>query len=353
MSSLPRSQATAARRVLNTHGLPPQHRPNTFTSVASAATLQHPYAAPPVAHSLVFSPIAYGADPTGQEDSTAAFELLMSDLLSPNATHAHRMADGIVDLGGATVDLQGGDYLISKPLRIPPCYGNARIMRGSLRASPSFPSDGYLVVIGNESAALRDWQEAVGGGGRRSRPGLSSAASRRQDFYSRADPAACRFDQQAVYMEDVQLLSLLVDCQHTAAGGVFVSYIMGALIGDQTFIIGCPRAGITSVQGHELVISTVWVAEYFWSAYRCAAASHCPEPALCAGLTPAVSWLPLRCRDDPHWPDAKSEGVQIFGNVGGTATGVAEGQLRRCHARRLMLRLCAVLPVPRTTSSRT
>ena len=282
LSSLPRSQATDARRILNTHGVPPQHRPTSYTPVASAATLQSPYAAPPVPPSFVFSPIAYGADPTGQADSTAAFELLMADLLSPNATHAHRMADGIVDLGGATVDLQGGDYLISRPLRIPPCYGNARIMRGSLRASPSFPSDGYLIVVGNETAAQRDWEEAVSGGGRPSRAALSSPASRRQDFYSHADPTGCRFDQQAVYMEDVQLLSLLLDCQHAAAGGVFVSYIMGALIGDQTFIIGCPRAGITSVQGHELVISTVWVAEYFWSTRRCTrprAAADTPRSA--------------------------------------------------------------------------
>jgi hypothetical protein len=51
-------------------------------------------------------PADFGADPTGRTDSTAAFKLLMSELL--RNTSSHIMSGKAVDLGGATVDLQGG-----------------------------------------------------------------------------------------------------------------------------------------------------------------------------------------------------------------------------------------------------
>ncbi len=37
---------------------------------------------------------------------------------------------GIVDLGGATLDLHGGVYAISGPVAIPAFYGNFRIIDG-------------------------------------------------------------------------------------------------------------------------------------------------------------------------------------------------------------------------------
>ena len=63
------------------------------------------------------------------------------------------MASNITDLGGATLDLSGGTYLISAPILIPPGFGNAQIVRGTLRAAPSFPAERWLVEIGSVSCA--------------------------------------------------------------------------------------------------------------------------------------------------------------------------------------------------------
>ena len=106
LSSLPRSRSAHFQRVLNSRGVPAQHRPRTHTAVASTAAQTSTFPPPPVKEPapLVFYPLAYGADPSGQADSTAAFQRLFADMLSPNATHTQRMADGFVDLGGQTAD---------------------------------------------------------------------------------------------------------------------------------------------------------------------------------------------------------------------------------------------------------
>ena len=56
---------------------------------------------------------------------------------------------GAKDLGGVTIDLGGGDYYISSPLVIPNMYGNMRIVDGTIGASSSFPSDRYLIELGD------------------------------------------------------------------------------------------------------------------------------------------------------------------------------------------------------------
>ena len=231
------------------------------------------------------------------------------------------------------MDLQGGDYTVSRPLQIPPCYGNARIVGGSIRASKSFPSNKYIIIIGNDTTA---------------RPAAYPSYSALSRFAS-PDPPSCKNDGQGVYMQDVQLLGLLLDGQHVAAGGVLISYIMGALIGAQSYFVGFPKAGITVIAGHEVVIDAVWVAEYYW--------------------------------DSPLYDSSTSTGIEIFGNdhiiqnaivfsanIGVHIIGAANlvygahtwsARLRHCcsalaavcgllllplwstHPRRLLLRVCA------------
>ena len=100
---------------------------------------------------VTIDPVSYGADPTGRHDSSAAFELAMEALL--NHSTATRMASGIVDLGGRTLDLGGGVFLISLPLKIPPMFGNVHLRGGTLRASRNFPASEWLVSVGNSSCA--------------------------------------------------------------------------------------------------------------------------------------------------------------------------------------------------------
>ena len=81
----------------------------------------------------------------------------------------HTMADNNTDLGGATLDLSGGTYLISAPLVIPGGNGNLHIVDGTLRASPTFPATRWLVEIGggqfiNLSGILFDAAHVAAGG---------------------------------------------------------------------------------------------------------------------------------------------------------------------------------------------
>ena len=61
--------------------------------------------------------ISYGADPTGKSDSTNAIIKAMEEAFD-GPVHGVLM-EGINDLGGARIDLEGGSYLISRPLRFP------------------------------------------------------------------------------------------------------------------------------------------------------------------------------------------------------------------------------------------
>ena len=68
-------------------------------------------------------PIEYGADPTGENESSdaimkavkAAFEMDNMEL---------ELLPGIRDLGGVIIDFQGGNYKISNPITFPSSAGN-------------------------------------------------------------------------------------------------------------------------------------------------------------------------------------------------------------------------------------
>ncbi|GLT53531.1 hypothetical protein SLA2020_267960 [Shorea laevis] len=95
----------------------------------------------------------YGADPRGRLDSTEALQQAISDAFrSPVDGH---LMEGVADLGGTEVHLDGGTYKISRPLRFPDTSGgNFMIHGGSLRASDDFPTDGHLIELCPSSASL-------------------------------------------------------------------------------------------------------------------------------------------------------------------------------------------------------
>ncbi|XP_061366517.1 polygalacturonase QRT3-like [Gastrolobium bilobum] len=96
----------------------------------------------------VYLVTSYGADPTGNSDSTEALLAAISDA-AKGPSKGFLMKD-INDLGGAQIDLQGGNYMISKPLQLPVAgVGNLMIHGGTIRASNNFPSDGYLIDLSN------------------------------------------------------------------------------------------------------------------------------------------------------------------------------------------------------------
>lgn len=66
---------------------------------------------------------SYGADPTGKTDSTEAIERAITDALIKLNGNGF-LINGIVNLGGVEIDLEGGYYLISRPLKLPAARAN-------------------------------------------------------------------------------------------------------------------------------------------------------------------------------------------------------------------------------------
>lgn len=168
------------------------------------------------------SPVDYGADPTGIQDSSPAFLRAMAALL--NHTRGS-MSAGIADLGGAVLDLGGGEYSLSSPLVIPQMVGNVHIIDGTLRAREGFPPAAYVLQVG-------------------------------------ASP--CHAGSQASCNENIGLSGLTIDGGHVAAGALAINSTMGATLDASSAIFGFVDCGIALNGGHEAMITETWVAAYFW-----------------------------------------------------------------------------------------
>ncbi|XP_004305794.1 PREDICTED: polygalacturonase QRT3-like [Fragaria vesca subsp. vesca] len=94
----------------------------------------------------------YGADPTGISDSTEALQQAISDAFISRIEGTHLM-EGIADLGGTQLHLDGGTYKISRPLRLPDTTGAGNFMLhgGSLLASHDFPTDRHMIELWSKS----------------------------------------------------------------------------------------------------------------------------------------------------------------------------------------------------------
>jgi hypothetical protein len=244
-----------ARRIERQHGhSKPAAQPVTVGTTAGVAIPVWTSGSP-------ILPADFGADPTGAKDSTQAMQKAVVALLSRRGPSVS-MASNITDLGGATLDLSGGSYLISSPLVIPPMFGNAQIVGGTLRASPTFPPDRWLVEIGDPSCV----------------PRLPTG----------------QVDVQGSCGQFFNLNEMMFDASHVAAGGVRVSKTMGTTIGPSVFFHGFTQAGVQINGGHEVMIQQGWFCECEWSEAR--------------GQI---------CQEDPDGKGgniSKSIGVQINGN---------------------------------------
>ena len=187
--------------------------------------------------SRVFNPVDFGADPTGATDSSDAMEAAMRALLAHNGS-GPTMASAIRDLGGVTLDLAGGDYLLSRPLRIPPMVGNLHVRDGTLRASATFSADEWLLNVGNATTC---------------KPKLPSGKP----------------DGQASCNEGITVSNMLFDAAHIAAGGLRVGMVMGTVV-TSAFFTGFAKIGLSIEHGHEVMVSDTWLAACYWSDKPCA-----------------------------------------------------------------------------------
>jgi hypothetical protein len=212
-SALHADALAAARKTAGRHG-------HTLTASSQQS------AAPTPASGLIL-PSAFGADSTGKLDSTQAFARMIAALSNTTRAATPMMASGIHNLGGATLDLEGGTYLISAPLAMPDFRGNWRIRGGTLRASPSFPKNRFLIEVGSHSCQPKD--------------------------------------NQNVCSEFVGMDNIFLDGGHTAAGCLKVSLTMGTTFGPSAFCTGFVDAGVRVNQGHETIIQSAWLAAYYVS----------------------------------------------------------------------------------------
>jgi hypothetical protein len=83
------------------------------------------------------TPTAYGGDPTGTVDSTAAVQKALAFCINASNHIPGKFPVGARDAGGCTVDLEGGEFLISEPLVIPTYTSDIEIGRGALVANPA------------------------------------------------------------------------------------------------------------------------------------------------------------------------------------------------------------------------
>ncbi|CAI8590021.1 unnamed protein product [Vicia faba] len=103
----------------------------------------------------VFYVTSYGADPTGNSDSTEAILAAIAD--AANVLSEGHLMEGINNLGGAQVNLEGGNYLIRRSLMLPVSgVGNLMIHGGTLKASDDFPIDGYIIDLSSTSSNEKD-----------------------------------------------------------------------------------------------------------------------------------------------------------------------------------------------------
>ncbi|CAA2998622.1 Hypothetical predicted protein [Olea europaea subsp. europaea] len=116
------------------------YRPNSMFASPMQAT-----SPPPVYHLT-----SYGADPTGKTDSTEALVKALSDALD-GPTNGFLM-EGILNLGGAKIELDGGNYLISRPLQFSVAgRGNLVIQGGTIKSSDNFSNGTYLIDLSPSS----------------------------------------------------------------------------------------------------------------------------------------------------------------------------------------------------------
>ena len=194
-------------------------------------------------------PADFGADPYGVRDSSAGFVAAIVALRSlckpaappPNnagATTTQLDARDAgkppkLDCGGAVLDLRGGVYTVSSPVRIPAGMGNLFVRGGTILASPSFhptaaedpeKSESYVLVIGHNCTT--DWRES----------------------------GACSVN--------VGVQQVTLDARHRAGGSLYVDHCQYATVGPGIMLLGFSTYGVTAFGSGGTILQGIFAGEY-------------------------------------------------------------------------------------------
>ena len=180
------------------------------------------------------SPLDYGGDPTGVRDSSDALASCISACVNYSITLdalGHFPGDSsfgnghyIANAGGCSIDLGGGEYLLSKPLLFPEYIGNMVFGHGSLVADDTpgvFPSDGFLIVVGIQGS--------------------------------------CKVPQGSCNV-DLGFPELFLNGRHVASG-MQINNVMGTTIGPSNYFLNFTNYGLQINAGHEVLVDRCWLGE--------------------------------------------------------------------------------------------
>lgn len=205
-------------------------------SVSGSPISVSPSPAPTLEAPHVYRVTEYGADPTGKSDSTEALNKAISDAF--DGPSKGFLMEGITNLGGPQVNLEGGNYLISKPLRLPAAgAGNLMIHGGTLRASDDFPTDGYLIDL---SASSSNSTSEEGKEGNNSVEFVSSSSSYNYEY--------------------ITLKDLMFDSNYRGGGISVVNSLRTSI--DNCYIAHFTTNGILVQGGHETYIRNSFLGQH-------------------------------------------------------------------------------------------
>ncbi|KAJ6389261.1 hypothetical protein OIU77_027574 [Salix suchowensis] len=186
----------------------------------------------------VFYPIGYGADPTGVQDSSDAILNALNDAFQ--VKNGLQLLPGVNDLGGVVIDLQAGNYRISKPIRFPASGGgNVLVKGGTLRASDIFPGDRHLIEVCSQNSQVPD---------------------KRNKVHDPKGFPAGKLQNGAILYEDITFRDILFDSGYRG-GGIFIVNSARIRI-NNCFFLHFTTEGILVQGGHETFISSCFLGQH-------------------------------------------------------------------------------------------
>lgn len=173
----------------------------------------------------LIDPTDFGADPSGERDSTQAFELAIAKLLTLGG--GRKNGANQTDLGGAVLHLSGGVFAVSQPVSVPAGYANYRIEEGTIIAHTTFGtgSSQFLLQLGGVCGSAT--------------AGLSKNCA-----------------------TDISVSEVTLDGRDRAWGGVSLTSAVNINVGPQVMVIGFQGVGIKLSGCGAGYVHDSWVGQY-------------------------------------------------------------------------------------------
>ncbi|KAL6546203.1 hypothetical protein OROMI_021924 [Orobanche minor] len=188
----------------------------------------------------MFYPIGYGADPSGAHDSASAIYDSLLDAAKLGKGPDFSLLPGITDLGGVTIDLQGGDFRVDRPIRFPPGIGNIVVQGGTLRASDKFPGDRHLIELWAPDSTTRKHSNTMKTG----------------DFFSNRKD----WNNDGMKYEDITFRDILFDSGLRGGGLLVIDSIRIRIV--DCFFLRFTTQGIMVERGHETFVSGCFLGQH-------------------------------------------------------------------------------------------